>query len=115
MCLYVSRFVDATFKVVRRPFVQLFGVHAFIRSGTSTKQVPMAFAIMSGRRTADYDGVLRAVLAALPAPPAVHTVVADFEAAAWQAMRAIFPQVELRGCLFHFTQVSSARVVFANL
>ena len=38
-CPLCFRFVDATFKLVKEPFYQLFSVHAFVESGSSTKRV----------------------------------------------------------------------------
>ena len=46
-----------TFKVVRRPFYQLLSVHAFVRSGSDTKQIPLVLAVMSRRRAKDYLSV----------------------------------------------------------
>ena len=48
-------YIDATFRVVRRPFYQLLSVHAFVRSGT--KQIPIVLAVMSRRRAKDYLSV----------------------------------------------------------
>ncbi|VDI15089.1 Hypothetical predicted protein [Mytilus galloprovincialis] len=49
-----SWYLDGTFKVVRNPFAQMFSIHAFLTSGGSTKQVPLAFCMMSRRLTRDY-------------------------------------------------------------
>ena len=59
---------------------------------------------MSSRSQADYDAVFRTILDILPNPPSVVKVVADFEAATWLSLRVVLPNVEVKGCLFHFTQ-----------
>lgn len=47
-------FMDATFRVVNRPWLQLFTINSFIRSGTHMKQVPLMYCFMSSKRKADY-------------------------------------------------------------
>ena len=36
--------------------------------------------------------------------------VADFEKGAWLAMRAIFPDLKIHGCAFHFQQALWRRI-----
>ncbi|KAL8562052.1 hypothetical protein ACOMHN_031823 [Nucella lapillus] len=103
-------FVDATFKVVKAPFTQLWSVHTFARVDNKTTQLPLAFALMSGKRRRDYQAVLRALKGELrrlngeDAFFSLEAALADFEAAVWQAFRQEFPGVELHGCSFHWGQ-----------
>ena len=98
-----SWYADSTFKVVNKPFSQLFSIHAFIRQGDNSKQVPLLFCLMSGRKKRDYQGVLNHIRNLLQ-ETSVKTVIIDFEAAMWKAFPTVFPDVEVRGCCFHWTQ-----------
>ena len=55
-------YVDGTFYVVKEPFYQLFSVHAFIKSDGTMKQVPLVYAIMSGKAKNDYKMVSFVIL-----------------------------------------------------
>ena len=58
---------------------------------------------MSGKRTVDYEAILNAVMECIP-EAAVKMVVLDYEAAMWWALQNVMPDVELRGCAFHYSQ-----------
>ena len=108
-------YFDATFKCTKHPFMQLASLHSFIRSGSSIKQVPLAFILMSRRRKSDYKIVLETLFNMLPDKPIVKEVVLDFERAMWGAFRIVLrkfncQQARLHGCQFHWAQAVFRRV-----
>lgn len=73
-----SWYVHATFKLCRQPFSQLLTVNAFIKADDYTKQVPLVFVLMLGKKKLDYRGVFPELLELLPSP-AVKQVTLHFE------------------------------------
>ena len=97
-------YMDGTFRVIRKPFTQLYGILAFLISGECKKQIVVAHVFMSRRTAADYEAVFRSIKSTV-GEVAVERVVGEFEKAAWMALRVVFENVSLKGCLFHFSQV----------
>jgi len=97
-------YVDATFKVVKDSFKQLLSVHAFMRSGDKTKQLSLCFVLMSGKKTKDNRKVLKTLKTILPMVQ-TKTFVVDFETGLWKAIRHVFPEAIIKGCVFHFAHV----------
>ena len=90
-------YVDATFKVIKQPFTQLFSIHTFLKKDGELMQTPLAFIVMLRRRRKDYKRVFRALIAALPSRPRIQAVLSDFEATVWSAAREVLPGVLQRG------------------
>ncbi|KAK3866430.1 hypothetical protein Pcinc_028037 [Petrolisthes cinctipes] len=100
-----SWYCDARYSIVARPFEQLFSIHVFVKSGASSKQIPMVFILMSERRKEDYVAVLLKILELMPMMPQVQSITLDYEATLWAAAMEILPTVRLYGCHFSFNQV----------
>ena len=96
--------MDATFKVVKSPFTQLFSIHAFVKQDEDIRHLPLAYTLMSRKRRRDYKKVLQAILDLLPQEIAIEAAVAEFETALWQAMAKVVEDISIQGSVFHWTQ-----------
>jgi hypothetical protein len=89
-------YADATFKLCRHPFSQLFTINAFVRE---VKQVPLVFVLMSHRRKSHVTKVLEKLVETIPTRN-IQRITIDFEKGPWQAFRRVMPEIEIKGCLF---------------
>lgn len=54
-------YCDGTFKLVKKPFVQMFSFHGMLRKDEDTKQFPFLYVLMSRRTAMDYEKVLKKI------------------------------------------------------
>ena len=93
----------STFKVVKHPFYQVLPIHAFVRRGRSSKQLPLVFCLVGSRSKYDYQAVLKQLLQIISDCQVQETVL-DYEPVMWSAIRDYLDEVGIKGCVFHWVQ-----------
>ena len=97
-------FVDGTFRSAPHPYMQIFTIHADVRSHV----IQIASCLMLHKDTGSYRQVIQALKLAVRHVSGHRwrptTVVLDFELASINAFQTEFPNIEVKGCYFHFNQ-----------
>lgn len=57
-----------------------------------------------------FSKVLEAILSLLGKEMRLNSVVVDYEKSMWAALRLVLPEVDIKGCLFHFNQALYQKV-----
>ena len=102
---------DGTFRMAPAPFLQVYTVHGYQNGYV----VPCCYILLADKKQATYKrawGALFRLLA--PEEPEV-TLLVDYEKASYQAASAIFLEVNIGGCYFHFRAAVHKHVVFLGL
>ncbi|XP_059352904.1 uncharacterized protein LOC130697281 [Daphnia carinata] len=104
--------MDGTFSIIKKPFMQMSTIHAFIRYGNEKKMVPLCFVLMSSRTQKDYIRVLKHIKTVILGNSyAMKECVVDFEKSVWLAIEKEFGiDVKIFGCGFHWTQCIFRRI-----
>lgn len=102
-------FADGTFKCVVPPFVQMYSIHGDLGSTEkSTNIKPLIYALVTDKKEETYQIIFQLLLSQNPSwKPEKFTT--DFETAQMNAIQSVFPEVDIKGCFFHFTQALSKK------
>lgn len=101
--------MDGTFKSSSTSFFQVYIIHG-VFSGQS---FPLLYCFMSRKTQVAYVRMLTVVKEKLSEKNidfVPRRIQIDFEQAAFNAIRVVFPEAEIRGCYFHFGQAIWRRV-----
>ena len=90
--------IDGTFKTSPALFYQLYTIHG-VHGGVV---VPFVYVYMPGKSEELYTELFTAVRNKTYGEPEI--IISDFEKAAINAAKNVFPATEFFGCLFHLTQ-----------
>ncbi|XP_043235792.1 uncharacterized protein LOC122388635 [Amphibalanus amphitrite] len=97
-------FADGTFKAAPALFTQLYTLHTCVLGQT----FPCVYALLVDKTERTYRQLLsvvrEAILERFPDTDFVGSILIDLEIAAKNAVRAVFPEKELKLCFFHMSQ-----------
>ncbi|XP_061725263.1 uncharacterized protein LOC133531149 [Cydia pomonella] len=108
-------FGDGNFKRKPKPFKQLFSIHVdLVKNGRSSNVVPIIFALLPNKTQDTYYRLFTLLRDELNLE--IRNFKCDFEVAIINACKAVFPNVRLTGCYFHFSRAvrKNARKFKAN-
>lgn len=95
-------FGDGTFDCCAKPFIQIYTIHGDIGSDvTKTNIAPLFYVLLCNKEKRTYETMLIKIKEALPNFNPIKFTL-DFEAAAMNAIKTVFPETIIRGCFVHF-------------
>ncbi|XP_052127756.1 uncharacterized protein LOC127750338 [Frankliniella occidentalis] len=114
LCMSIILFADGTFKTVPNMFLQMYSIHGEFRDNI----FPLVFCL-TVRKSEDTYRRMYSELIHMCEQYHFHLqpeiIMQDFELAAMNAAKALFPNVQIKGCLFHFSQSIWRKVASAGL
>ena len=104
-----STFIDGTFNISPKFIIQVWILRGFI----SDVCFPLAYCLLEDKHHLSYQQCLTEISRAAPLfNPS--SVMLDFETAEHKAIRQVFPNCTIKGCLFHWKQAVSRRLLKIN-
>jgi len=101
---------DGTFEMCPDSAYQLYTIHGF----ACGEAIPLAWCLLPNKTQATYEEMFRAISDGLITTYGDtgdhHVFLVDYEMAAINGIRAVFPDAVIKGCTFHFRQAVYRRV-----
>ena len=91
-------FCDGTFEIAPSAFYQLYTIHCM----HNARVFPCIYALFSNKRQSTYEEFFALINEFCQTTPITMTF--DFELAAMNAAKVIYPETMMHGCFFHFSQ-----------
>ncbi|XP_061708746.1 uncharacterized protein LOC133518956 [Cydia pomonella] len=96
-------FGDGTFKITPQPFEQLFTIHMDVNSTEEqTNIIPMLYALLPDKTTNTYLRLFNYLRNELGM--CVKKYKTDYERAAINAFKEVYPECDVSGCFFHYNK-----------
>ena len=92
--------LDGTFRSAPSPFSQVYIIMA--RSEHGGHNLPCGFSLLPDKKASTYNLMLNKILEKVGDDRVLSIVVCDFEQAMWKTLGELVPNVDQRGCQFHF-------------
>ena len=92
-------YADGTFKTAPPLFNQIYSIHGIVNGNV----LPLVYTLMANKTEERYNKLF-SELKALGPTLSPRTIMTDFERAAINAFRAVFPDSDQQGCFFLFSQ-----------
>uniref|UniRef100_A0A2A4J8U0 MULE transposase domain-containing protein n=1 Tax=Heliothis virescens TaxID=7102 RepID=A0A2A4J8U0_HELVI len=97
-------FGDGTFKSAPYPFKQIYTLHGDTGSTSNqTRIAPLIFSLLPNKEEVTYLRLFELIKKYLPGMTPTYYQT-DYELPAMNAFKIVFPDVTIRGCLFHYSQ-----------
>ena len=101
---YGNWFIDGTFNSCPDNFYQVYTVHCFV-DGTT---FPCIYALLPDKRQETYNAFWSNLKADIVPP---SSIMMDFEMACINSVGDNFPDTEIKGCFFHFSQAIYRKIL----
>ncbi|XP_078516122.1 uncharacterized protein LOC144781255 [Lissotriton helveticus] len=91
--------MDGTFKSTPTPFTQIYTIHGYV----NTTVVPLVYSLLPDKQSSTYTEFL-SVLKSKMANKSPRKVIMDFELPMLNTISKLYPDTQIQGCFFHFSQ-----------